>query len=63
MSKHYSQEQKKDIINRYFLGEGVDSLSEETGVSRSTIYSWIKVERQLRYKYNRIRQNSKKYKR
>lgn len=50
MSKQYSQSQKQDIINRYFSGEGVDTLSEETGISRSAIYSWVKVERQLREK-------------
>ena len=50
MSKQHSQNQQQDIINRYFSGEGVTTLSEKTGVSRSTIYNWIKVERQLREK-------------
>ena len=50
MNKQHSQNQKQDIINRYFSGEGVTTLSEETGVSRSTIYNWLKVERQLREK-------------
>ena len=50
MSGQYSQIQKRDIINRYFSGEGVKLLSEETGASRSTIYNWIKVERQHREK-------------
>lgn len=50
MNKQHSQNQKQDIINRYFSGEGVDKLSKETGVSRSTIYSWIKVERQIQEK-------------
>ena len=50
MSKQYSQNQKQDIINRYFSGEGVTTLAEETGISRSTIYNWIKVEQQHREK-------------
>ena len=50
MNKQHSQNQKQDIINRYFSGEGVTTLSEETGVSRSTIYNWVKVERKLREK-------------
>ena len=50
MNKKQSQNQKKDIINRYFSGEGVTTLSEETGVSRSTIYNWLKVDRKIREK-------------
>ena len=50
MNKQYSQNQKQDIINRYFSGVVVEVLSEETGISRSTIYNWVKVERQLREK-------------
>lgn len=50
MNKQYSQNQKQYIINRYFSGAGVEVLSEETGISRSTIYNWVKVERQLREK-------------
>ncbi|MDY4192403.1 MAG: IS3 family transposase [Oscillospiraceae bacterium] len=50
MSRQYSQIQRLDVINRYFSGDGVNTLSEETGVSRSTIYNWIKAERQVREK-------------
>lgn len=50
MSKQCNQNQKQDIINRYFSGVGVTTLSKETGVSRSTIYNWLKVERQIREK-------------
>lgn len=50
MNKQHSQNQKQDIINRYFSGVGVTILSKETGVSRSTIYNWLKVERQIREK-------------
>ena len=50
MNKQYSQNQKQYIINRYISGAGVEVLSEETGISRSTIYNWVKVERQLREK-------------
>ena len=50
MNKQHNQNQKQYIINRYYSGEGVTILSEETGVSRSTIYNWLKVERQLREK-------------
>lgn len=47
MSRQYSQIQRLDVINRYFSGDGVNTLSEETGVSRSTIYNWIKAERRF----------------
>ena len=42
MNKHYSEEQKINIIRRYHCGETVTKLSQSTGISRSTLYQWIK---------------------
>lgn len=38
----YTKNFKEDIVKRYSNGESVRSLSLSTGVSVSTIYSWIK---------------------
>ena len=41
--KQNSREQKQLIIDRYITGgESVSVISQETGIPRSTIYSWIK---------------------
>lgn len=41
--KQNSREQKHSIINRYITdGESVSVIAKETGIPRSTIYSWIK---------------------
>ena len=39
--KTYTEEQKKEIINRYLNGESVSLLSKSRGIARSTIYLWI----------------------
>ena len=41
MSKKFTDEEKKSIVNRYLYGESVTSLVSELCVSRSTIYIWI----------------------
>lgn len=38
----YTKKFKEDIVTRYSKGESVHDLSQSTGVSVSTIYSWIK---------------------
>lgn len=38
----YSREQKSDIAMRYQKGESVADICTETGLARSTIYSWLK---------------------
>ena len=44
--KHISSETKTNIINRYYNGESVVELTEATGVARSTIYGWLKADRE-----------------
>lgn len=41
MKTTMSQEQKQDLVNRYMSGESVKSIVSDTGVARSTLYSWI----------------------
>lgn len=40
--KAYSTEIKKNVILRYKNGESVVAISKSTGISRTTIYGWIK---------------------
>ena len=44
--KHISKETKASIINRYNNGEPVSELTEATGIARSTIYGWLKANRE-----------------
>lgn len=37
----YSNEVKENALNLYFSGNNISSISKTTGVSRTTIYSWI----------------------
>ena len=39
----YTPEQKRQLVHRYQSGESVTDICTETGVSRSTFYSWIKL--------------------
>ena len=45
--KHISKEQKEAIIYSYKNGKPVKSLSEQTGIPRSTIYDWIRAEQPI----------------
>ena len=36
MRKNYSEEQKKEIVSRYRLGEKISNICEDTGISKST---------------------------
>lgn len=48
MGKHYSEELKNEIVNKYFKGEGtLNSLEKEYNISYKTIFNWIR-------KYRRI---------
>ena len=38
----YPQKEKVAVVNRYLNGETISSIARETGISRSTIYTWIK---------------------
>ena len=42
MKKVYTKEQKDEILQRYWSGETVESISADTGVAKSTVYKWIK---------------------
>ena len=41
MRTKFTQEQKQELVNRYISGESVKSITADTGVARSTLYSWI----------------------
>lgn len=43
MNKKISKSEKQLLVDRYITGgESVTAISKETGISRSTLYSWIK---------------------
>lgn len=41
MKKYYSAKQQKEIIEMYSSGITVTELSNQYGIARSTIYSWL----------------------
>lgn len=41
MRKNYSKEQQIEIIKLYSSGNTVTELSNQYGIARSTIYSWL----------------------
>ena len=41
MKTKFTQEQKQEMIKRYFDGEPVRVIAENSGISRSALYSWI----------------------
>ena len=43
MRKKYSEEHKKEIVQRYRSGEKISSICEDTGISKSTLYQWSKI--------------------
>lgn len=42
MKKIYTEEQKNEVLARLFAGEPIASISEDTGIAKSTLYAWIK---------------------
>lgn len=42
MRTKFTQEQKQALIQRYLSGESVKSITDDTAIARSTLYSWIK---------------------
>ena len=42
MKKLYTEEQKNEILQRYWSGKSVASISADTGVAKSTLYKWIR---------------------
>lgn len=55
MKKIYSASEKSSVINRYAQGERITSIHNSTGISRNTIYSWIK--QQQKEKYDKMKIN------
>ena len=54
MKNTYTSEQKQTIIERYILGnETYSQINADTGIAKSTFYSWLK-------KYNIEKENAKK---
>ena len=47
MYNKFSNEEKSAIVQKYWAGQSVASLCQQHGVSRSTLYSWLKPFRQL----------------
>ena len=39
MKKTYTEEQKNEVLVRFFAGEPIASLSEDTGIAKSTLYT------------------------
>lgn len=44
----YSNEVKENALNLYYSGNNISSISKTTGISRTTVYSWI-TEREQQY--------------
>ena len=43
MGKHYPEDIKNEIVKKYFNNEGsLKSLGKEYGISRKSIFNWIK---------------------
>lgn len=42
MNTKFTQQEKQTLINRYLSGESVKFITTDTGIARSTLYSWIK---------------------
>lgn len=40
--KSYSEELKQQVIERYFSGEASASILTDTGIPKSTFYSWVR---------------------
>ena len=39
---NYPQKEKVTVVNRYLNGETISYIARKTGISRTTIYTWIK---------------------
>ena len=38
----YTTDQKRELVLRYQNGESVSDICTQTGIARSTLYSWLK---------------------
>ena len=46
MNSKLPNSEKQAIILRYLSGEKISSLVQETGIPRSTLYSWVKAHKE-----------------
>ncbi len=69
MRATHSSEQKQVVLDRYFSGEGVGAIVADTGIPRSTVYAWVKMENEKREKkrgcvsikaYNQLQEHVKR---
>lgn len=42
MNQKYTEEEKQNYIEQYLSGKSVETISTDTDIPRSTLYSWIK---------------------
>lgn len=42
MKHHLSKPQKQQLVARYYAGESVSGICADTGIAKSTLYSWLK---------------------
>lgn len=54
MKKYYSDETKNQTVQEFINGKRVSKIHAETGISRSTIYSWIESQKEKFTKADKI---------
>lgn len=54
MKKYYSDETKNQIVQEFINGKSVSEIHAKTGISRSTIYSWIEIQKETFTKAKKI---------
>ncbi len=54
MKKYYSDETKNQTVQEFVNGKSVSKIHAETGISRSTIYSWIESQKETFTKTEKI---------
>ena len=54
MKKYYSDETKNQIVQEFINGKSVSEIHAKTGISRSTIYSWIETQKKTFTKAKKI---------
>ena len=54
MKKYYSDETKNQTVQEFINGKSVSKIHAETGISRSTIYSWIESQKETFTKAEKI---------
>ena len=54
MNQKHNDSEKLTVINRYNKGDLVTTISADTGIPRSTIYSWIKTSKECNSSKNEI---------